>query len=198
MKTNKFSCFRQPVLRNTLVLMLAIFAMCGNGLMAQVADSTRKQCNYKHTFQISALEVMGRIYSAAYFYEFSPKNNLMLGLAYENMTYDCGTTHAPAILIGYRRFFWKGLNADYAFWPAFNSFYEKNEQKYYKSLELWGELRIGYEYVFKLKKRPVFVAPQFIVGKGLLAGRKPQSFMDYYKYEEPVFLAGNISIGLKF
>lgn len=198
MTTNKKKAAQEANFKGKMVLAAALFILTTNSLLAQTIDSTLLKTNYRHSVQFSALEVMGRIYSFAYFYEFSPKNNLMLGLAYENIQYDCGTTHAPALLIGYRRFFWKGLNADYAFWPAYNSFYENTEKKYYKSLELWGELRVGYEFNFKINKLPIFITPQYIIGKGLLRGYKPQSFIDYYKNEEPVFLQWNISLGVKF
>lgn len=153
----------------------------------------------KHAIQLNALEFMGHIYSAVYTYQFSPKNHLMLGLAYQNQRNNAfGITHAPSVIIGYRRYIWKGLNAEYALWPAYNMLYEKYEKKYYNSFELWGEFRAGYDFTFNIGTSKFFVMPQFIMGKGIIDGYKPQSFKDYYKNKEHVFIAGNLALGIKF
>lgn len=178
-----------------LVTVLLLFSLSANLKAQQYADT----CSSKHTIQINALEFMGRIYSVLYLYQFSPKNDLILGLAYQNQTNSYfGTTHAPSVIIGYRRYFWKGLNAEYSLWPAYNMLYEKNENKYYNGFELWGEFRAGYDVNFKVGKSRLSIMPQFILGKGLVTGNKPQSFKNYYKNEEHVFVAGNIALGVKF
>lgn len=185
LKSNKKSLF-------TVILLLALCPF----LQAQQSDDAYSS---KHTIQLNALEVVANIYSVVYLYQFSPKNHLIVGAAYQNQVNDdFGITHAPSLIIGYRRYFWKGLNAEYALWPAYNMLYEKNEGKYYKGLELWGEFRAGYDINFKIGNTKLFVMPQFILGKGLVKGNKPQSFIDYYKNKEKVFVAGNIAMGIKF
>jgi len=185
MKSTKGSLF---------AIVLLLFVQCP---LIRAQQSTNAYSD-KHALQINALEFAGRIYSFVYGYQFSPKNHLLLGVAYQNQEYDFGTTHAPSLIIGYRRYFWKGLNAEYALWPAYNMFYEKNEEKYYNSFEVWGEFRTGYDINFKIGKAKLFVLPQFIVGKGIITGDKPESFHSYYKNDEPVFIAGNIALGIKF
>jgi hypothetical protein len=152
----------------------------------------------KHIVQLNALEFKGRIYSVVYLYQFSPKNHLVLGLAYQNIHYNCGTAHAPTIITGYRRYFWKGLNAEFALWTAFNKFYENTEQKYYNTYEIWGEFRTGYDFNFKIGNAKLFVLPQLVVGRPIAGWNKPQSIIDYTKNDEPLFVAGNIALGFKF
>jgi hypothetical protein len=180
-------------LSRSCILVIALLVFC-----FKTTAESRDTLSCKHSIQINALEFIGNFYSAVYSYEFSPHNHVMLGVAYENPRYDFGTTHAPALIIGYRRYFWKGWNADIALWPAYNSFYEKNEKKHYKGLELWSEFRTGYDFTFKAGKLHCFIMPQFIVGKGVFRGNKPQSFIDYYKHDEHVFIAPNIALGIKF
>lgn len=171
-----------------------LFALLGSNLNAQSTDSLAP----RSAIQINALEFIGRIYSCSYSYRLNKKNHAILGLAYQNMTYDFGTTHAASVILGYRRYFWKGLNADFCLWPAYNKFYEKNERAYYNSLELWSEFRMGYDFTFKIGSLHWYLMAQFILGKGLVFGNKPQSFKDYYKNEEKFFYAPNIAFGIKF
>jgi hypothetical protein len=182
------------------VLCIVAFAVCVSNVFAAQPTDSISTYHRKHIIQLNVLELMGHFYSALYIYDLSPKNKLMFGLAYENARYDFGTTHAPALILGYRRYFWKGFNAEYALWPAYNHFYEKNEDKYYNGGELWGEFRSGYDFEFDLglKKMSFIITPQFILGKGLISGSKPKSFHDYYKKDESVFIAGNIAVSIKF
>lgn len=67
----------------------------------------------KNSVETSFFMFIPKIYNAQYAYEFSPKNHLIIGAAYQNIRYDFGTTHAPSLILGYKRFIWKGLNAEY-------------------------------------------------------------------------------------
>lgn len=187
MKTKKIAC----------LLLFQMFVCIVVG--AELKDSTNNIKKNKHMIQLNALETLGEIYSAVYCYEFSPKNQLMLGLGYQHQYNKYfGRTHAPSLIIGYRRYFWKGLNADFALWPAYNWLYEENEQKYYKSFEVWSEIRVGYDFTFKLNEYTFFILPQYIFGKGITSGNKPQSFHDYYRDKEHLFMTPNIALGFKF
>lgn len=196
MKTIKVPRFLKSGLKAVLPLMV-LFIFNSLNIQAQENDSL-KVSSQKHSIQVNALEVLARVYSVVYLYEFSPKNKIMLGAAYENINYDFGQAHALALIVGYRRYIWKGFNVEYALWPAYNSFYEKNENKYYNGLELWSEFRAGYDFKINFKKIAFAITPQLLLGKGLIAGNKPQSFIDYGKNEEPYFLAGNIAFSVLF
>lgn len=187
MKTNpKVGCFKAVIL--SIVILTIPFT---SKLSAQEKDSTM----YRHTIQLNALELLGHLYSVVYSYQFSPQNHLMLGLAYQNFRYDFGTVHAPTVIVGYKRYLWKGLHAEAQLWPAYNSFYEKNENKYYKGFEVWSEARLAYDFTFKIKGLSMFIAPQLITGTAIVEGNKPKSFLDYYKTQR---FAVNIAYGIHF
>jgi len=137
-----------------------------------------------------------KIYAIQYNYSITPKNELMLGFAYANIKYDKGRSHAPTLILGYRRFFWKGIHLEYQLWPAYNDYFETTERKYYSGFELWNEFRTGYQFDFKMGDIPMTVTPQLLCGFGLCPGNKPESFIQNTK-DEPVFIYPNVFIGLK-
>ncbi len=151
----------------------------------------------KHAIETSPLMPLFNIWGVQYQYQLSPNNNLTLGLAYQNIKYKEGRSHSPTIIIGYRRYFWKGLHLEYQLWPAYNSYYENNEQKYYKGFELWNEFRAGYTFNFKIGNIHLSLSPQIIGGFGLYPGNKPESFLKQVK-EEPLFIYPIIFIGYRF
>ncbi len=177
-----------------MLILILSFGICLN-LSAQDMGMDEGR---KNSIETSFFMFIPKIYNAQYAYEFSPNNHLIIGAAYQNIRYDFGTTHAPSLILGYKRFIWKGLNAEYVLWPAYNSFYEKNEKKYYDGFELWNEFRLSYEVEFNFAGLKMFANPQCIVGFGLFPGNKPQSFKDYHTKDEPIFLSPNISLGFKF
>jgi hypothetical protein len=186
----------KTLVKNNL-LMMNIMSLTATALRAQ--EQKPSETFLRHGIQTHTLESsIGHIYSAQYFYGLNPKNYLVLGLGYQNIKYDFGTTHAPCLNLGYRRYLWKNLYAEYTLWPAYNWFYEKKEKKYYNGLELWGEGRIGYDINFTISKTRFFITPQFCIGKGIIRGNKPESFKEYYKTEEKIFMKPNIAVGFKF
>lgn len=125
------------------------------------------------------LQIVGLgIWGIKYNYAFLPKNELKVGLSYMNIHYPEGNTNSPALILGYRRYIWKKLYAEYEFWPCYDEFYEKNENRYYKGFDLWNEFRIGYQFNFRIKELPIFVNVAWPFGFGLYSSNKPKSFHD--------------------
>lgn len=151
----------------------------------------------RHTIEISPLSPMFKIYAVQYGYLLSQKNELMIGFAYANIEYEEGRSHAPTLILGYRRFLWKGLHIEYQIWPAYNDYFETSEQKYYSGFELWNEFRTGYQFNFKILKVPLTINPQLLFGFGIYPGNKPDSFIEIMK-KEPLFIYPNVFIGVKF
>ena len=180
-------------LSNILVAVFLIFTF-GGELRAQEAEVK----NYKWSIDFSPLIFLSRVYDINVGYKFTDNDEVSLGLCYQNIKYDFGETHAPCIEISYRRFIWKGLNIEYKLFPAYNSFYENTEKKYYNGFELWNEFRPGYIIDFSVADLPCYVNLGGIVGFGLIQGNKPQSFKDYYKNEEKIFVTPYMSLGIKF
>jgi len=141
--------------------------------------------------------VGGPIYALQYGYMLNEKTELLLGIAYQDWSIDCGKTHAPSLLVGARQYFWKNLYLEYVLWPAYNEFYEKNEKKWYKSGELWNEFRFGYRFDFRFGGIECYAMPNYVAGFGLIGGYKPQTFKDEMS-DEGLFLHPNIDIGIRF
>lgn len=179
---------------------LAILLFLNGAALAQnntAAGSIRME--NRNAMEVSPLvAVFGKIYAVSYGRQLTESGQALIGFAYQNIEYDFGTTHAPTIVIGYKRYFWKNLYAEYSLWPAYNAFHEDKEDKYYTGFELWNEFRAGWDIDFKLGGIPVFISPQGLIGFGLIEGSKPQSFKDYCKDEEPVFAAFNVMLGFRF
>ena len=57
--------------------------------MAQNADSLNIKKEYKHSFDISPMSPLFNIWAIQYSYQFSPKNEIILGLVYANIKYHC-------------------------------------------------------------------------------------------------------------
>ena len=89
------------------------------------------------------------------------KNELLLGLAYANIKYDRGRSHAPTGIVGYRRYLWKKAHVEYQLWSSYNWYYESDERRYYEGAELWNEFRPGYTFDFRMAGQPVFMGWRF-------------------------------------
>lgn len=160
----------------------------------QATDSTLEK-THKHSIDFSPISPLIKIYGVHYNYHFTQKDELILGLAYMNIYYDFGNTNSPALVFGYRRYLWKNLHIEYQVWPCYDNFYEKIENRYYESFDVWNEFRFGYQFNFKIKSLPVYTSLQWPFGFGLYASNKPKSFTDFEKdhrffYQFPLWFVG--------
>ncbi len=158
---------------------------------------------YQHSVDTSPLSPLLQLAGAGiwgihYNYHFTPVDEAIIGLGYMNIHFDFGHTNSPALILGYRRYLWKNLHIEYQIWPCYDEFYEKNEQKYYKSFDLWNEFRVGYQFNFEVKNIPFYTSFQWPFGFGLYAGNKPASFRAHEKeafenrffYQFPLLFVG--------
>jgi hypothetical protein len=79
------------------------------------------------------------------------------------------------LILGYRRYLWRGLSLEYVLMPSYNWFLAQPENVYYNGFELWNELRAGCRFDFAGR---FYVLPQWLFGFALYGGNKPQSFKD--------------------
>lgn len=175
---------------NLLILILS------QQVSGQTSGSEQQKEELKHTIEISPLSPFLKIYALQYNYLVTDKSELMFGFAYANIEYDEGRSHAPTLILGYRRFIWKAYHLEYQLWPAYNNYYETIEQKYYAGFELWNEFRTGYQFGFKIGGVHLTLTPQLLCGFGILPGNKPDSFLETVK-KEPVFIYPNVFLGVK-
>jgi hypothetical protein len=164
---------------------------------AQEQDSIQLK-ELKHSIDLSPISPFINIYGIHYNYHFNPKDELILGLAYMNIQYEFGNTNSPSLVIGYRRYLWRNLHIEYEVWPSYDNFYEKNEQKYYKSFDVWNEFRLGYQFNFKIAEIPLYTSIQWPFGFGLYASNKPLSFKEYQKDNRFFYQFPLLFVGVKF
>ena len=182
--------------------LLCLTCLNASSLLSQ-SEIEWSQSNYRHSIETSPLSPLLQmadkgIWGIKYEYAWTPHNELKVGLAYMNIHFDEGKTNSPGLILGYRRYVWKKLYAEYELWPCYDAFYEKNENAYYRGFDLWNEFRIGYQFNFHVKEFPMFVNVAWPFGFGLYSTNKPdsfydrmnQSFGDKYYYQFPLLFVG--------
>lgn len=179
------------------VLATAMLLALAPGLQAQELPAESLEDPFRHSIEFSPISTIAKIYALQYAYSVSRNDDLIAGLAYGNVHYPYGTSNAPTVIVGYRRYVWANLHVEYQLWPAYNMFYSTTEQKQYNGLELWNELRAGYRFDYSLFGVPSFVSLQGICGFGLWPGNKPEAFLQNTK-SEPLFIYPNIMLGTRF
>lgn len=185
------------------VLVLITLLAFGSEVFAQQRDTSNAKPFYRYSVETSPASPFLQMADAGIWgikldYALTEKDEIKVGLAYMNLHFDEGTTHAPSLILGYRRFLWKKLYVEYELWPGYDKFYEKNEDKYYESFDIWNEFRVGYQFNFEVKNVPAFVSVTWPFGFGLYSSNKPESFYDRmnqsfgnkYFYQFPLIFAG--------
>jgi len=185
------------------IFILLFLLLLATNSYSQVKDTLPQKNFDRHYIEVFPLVTFFKIYSAHYLYAITPKNHLIAGFSYVNISLRnrdgvaVGKMYAPTLVIGYRRYFWKNLHAEYQLWPAYNDYLEINEGRFYSGFDLYSEIRAGYRIDFNIGNIKIFTNPQIIYGFGLIPGNKPESFYELAK-EAPPFIAPSLSIGMKF
>ncbi|MDX9770670.1 MAG: hypothetical protein RBT19_09915 [Tenuifilaceae bacterium] len=180
------------------IVLLAFFGLIIPNAQAQ-SNNEQAEIKYRHTIDVCPISPLFGIWAVHYTYRLTPKDELITGLSYMNIKFDgIGETNSPALILGYRRYLWKNLHFEYEIWPAYDNFWESNEQKHYPGFDLWNEFRLGYLFDVKVGNVPAFVNIQWPLGFGLYASNKPQSFKELEKDNRFFYFPPLIFVGLKF
>ncbi|MCF7911457.1 MAG: hypothetical protein K9M99_02935 [Candidatus Cloacimonetes bacterium] len=180
-----------------LYLIFVILAVLSLNLYSQSSDK-EQEYHYKNSLELSPISPLVNIYGIQYLYQVNDKDELIAGLSYMKIKYDFGNTNASALILGYRRYLWKNLHIEYQLWPTYDNFYEKIEDKYYQSFDIWNEFRLGYQFDFNIGNIPFYSTLQWPFGFGLYAGNKPESFKDFEQDNRFFYQYPLIFIGIKF
>lgn len=124
---------------------------------------------------------------------YNPRGNheYFFGPAYQNFTSGSITSNAVTLILGYRYYVWKNLHLEAELWPAYNPMYSDVTASYYRGVEIWGEIKIGYKFIFY---RNLFIQPAPGIGFGIFRTNKPLMFNEDIK--SPI-LAPQLIIGVK-
>jgi hypothetical protein len=151
----------------------------------------------RHSIDFSPVSPLFDIWGVQYGFRITAEDELVLGLAYMNIRYDVGRSHAPTATVGYRRTLWRNLHLEYLLMPSYDWFWSSVEGRTYRSVELWNEARVGYRLDFVAGGLPLYVDVEWLLGFGLYGGNKPESFRALVR-EEPVFTAPMLFTGVRF
>ncbi len=168
----------------------------------------KKLLNKEYTKSIATDPLLPLFNSFALVYEevFNQKNGLIIGFWYGKVTTTYpkeikypGYAHNFAPILGYRRYFWRNLHAEFQLYPGYSRFFEENENNTYHSFSLFTELRVGYKFDFEIKELPFVLNLQWPVGTSLYESNEPESFKEIRK-QDPVFYLffPNIYLGFRF
>jgi hypothetical protein len=168
-------------MKPSIIIVLFIHCLITAGFTQKT--TTKPEKKYRHSIETSPMSPLLQaadkgIWGLKYEYAFTSKDEVKSGITYMNIYFEEGNTNSAGILIGYRRFLWKRLYAEYELWPGYDEFYEKNENKCYKGIDLWNEFRVGYQFNFEINHFPLFVNVAWPFGFGLYSTNKPDSFYD--------------------
>lgn len=187
------------------MMLMVILTTCMLPLNGQ-ETVTKQEEGLKHSIYADPFLPFFQLVIVNYGYQFHTKNEGIVGFLWSKakttptryLEYPGYVTSVGTVL-GYRRYFYKGLHADYWLMPAYNSIYERNEDKYYKSFSIYNEIRLGYKFDVELFQLPFLINVQWPIGFSLLDTNKPESFRQVDK-RDPVFylFIPNIWIGYRF
>jgi len=163
------------------------------GLLLVVHDSALAQDNNSPEWSVatSLTYPVARIYQVHISYNPGGNHEYIFGPAYQNFKSGSITSNAVTLILGYRYYVWKNLHLEVELWPAYNPMYSDVTESYYRGVELWGEIKIGYKFSFY---RNQFIQPSPGIGFGILRTNKPPKFNE--DINSPV-LAPQLIIGLK-
>lgn len=134
---------------------------------------------------------MADIYMIQGSYSPGESSDILCGAAFQNWENDQGRANAYTLLLGYRRYLWRGFHTEAELWPAYNPFQSAVDGKTYAGLELWMSLRMGYKFDFKAIGNEFYILAQPSIGFGVIRGNPwPDKDKDDKAVFEPQVIVG--------
>ncbi|MBN2414154.1 hypothetical protein JXQ31_20940 [candidate division KSB1 bacterium] len=137
----------------------------------------------KWGFGTSITYPLANIYLVHINFKLNEKHKIFFGPCFQNFKHESFKVNAYTLLLGYRYFFWKGLHVETEVYPAYNNIFSNVTQRHYPGIEMWGELKIGYQFNFYGNR--LFIQPAPGIGFGFFQTNKPPNFDEEIKY--PIF-----------
>jgi hypothetical protein len=159
----------------------------------------------KNSVAIKPIDLFVSIYAIQYERQITKNSEIVFGLYYignNNNKYP-GTYKLYSPMIGYRRYFWKGLHMEYMMLPGYGRYNDSIMEKNYNSFEIWNELHIGYRFDFKICRIPFCISPQVLAGFCLYRSNQPQNFKlvddkpENY-FPNKLYIFPNVNLGIRF
>ncbi len=169
-----------------IALFLIVLLSCFSFLYAG-DDSSKWSVSTSLTYPLA------NIYTLHVNYRPDNNNELYFGPCFQNFSHDSFTVYGYTLVLGYRRYFWRGLFLEGELYPAYNRIWSKITASYYPGIEMWGEIKIGYKIPFGKSK--FYLQPSPGIGFGIFRTNRPPNYNEEIK--SPVFIP-QILIGREF
>ncbi len=174
--------------------LIIIFLILNNVLLSGYSQENKSEFKQsKWSIEYSLAGTALNIYALQAAYQYNNKGQWLIGSCFQNYKNNQGRAHAYTLLIGYRYKIWKNFSVEYEFFPAYNEFHSSIDNKNYYGLELYSELRPGYQFDFKIGNQSLYVLPQLTIGFGIWTNNK---WPDFDKQSNPAIL-GNLWLGIR-
>lgn len=160
----------------------------------------------KHSISSDPLLPLFNAFAIIYEYQRTDKSSFIFGFwygkateTYPKMLEYPGYSVNISPVFGYRYYFWKKFHAEYQLYTGFTKYYEKSEDRFYKSFNLFNEFRIGYKFNFHIHRMPLILNLQFPVGFTIYDTNEPETFRQIRK-QDPIFYIfyPNLYLGIRF
>ena len=188
------------------LFLVFLFLVIYTNIFAQNDTTFSKYSELKQSVSTDPLLPVFNAFAIIYEYQKTEKSSFILGFwygktteTYPKMLEYPGYSVNISPIFAYRHHFWKKLHAEYQIYPGFTKYYERSEDKFYKSFNLFNELRIGYKFNIHILKLPLILNLQFPVGFTIYDTNEPETFKKIRK-QDPVFYIfyPNIYLGFRF
>lgn len=139
-------------------LAAALAMLCALAPMAWADDAAGgEEALPAASMELSLLfPLAARVYLIQAAFQAGAQGEAIVGFCYQNwvdMGDIKGEAHANTAILGYRRYFWRGLHAELALFPAWNEFVSAVDGLTYADFELWIEYRLGWKLEFPAGER---------------------------------------------
>ncbi len=143
----------------------------------------------RHAIETSPLSATIGVYQIQYNYSVSPSSALVLGAAFANAPETSGRSGSG--IAGYRHYFWRHLFAEYQLWAGYYRYPERIGSEY-RGLQVFNELRAGYQFNIPVGDVALTLTPGGIFGFHLVEGARPDGF------DASPWVFPNVALGLRF
>lgn len=171
-------------------LFVAFMLISANAFGQNVGDSSSKS-DKSWGIGTSITYPMADIYMIQGSYSPGEHSDILCGAAFQNWKNSQGRANAYTLLLGYRRFIWRGLHTEMELWPAYNPFRSSIDGKTYTGLELWMSVRVGYKLEFNTSGIDLYILAQPGIGFGVIRDNPwPDKEKDDKAVFEPQMIVG--------
>jgi hypothetical protein len=192
--------------RYKLFALFLLLSIVHIGIFAQNDTIFSRSVDLKHSISTDPLLPLFKSFALLYEYKKTEKSSFIAGLwygkateTYPKMLEYPGYTVNISPILAYRFYLWRELHVEYQIYPGYTKYYEKNEDKFYRSFNLFNEFRVGYKFNLQILGLPCLLNLQFPVGFTIYDSNEPETFSDIRK-QDPIFYIfyPNIYLGIRF